>query len=82
MQIDYNPLLVYENMRTSHLIFIGVCLAWVTIVLAYPSELKEEVGYARTAGQAVGSLIIPGMIYGAYLFLTRNKQTTLKKTSV
>ena len=68
--------------RTSHLIFIGFCIAWVSFVMITPSDLKDEVGYAETLGQALGSLVIPSMIYGGYLLLTRKKESKIKKTSV
>lgn len=69
-------------MRKSLFFMLGISIVWVLMIVASSSqESMDRFGYAETVGSAVGSLVLPWIGYGVYLFLTR-KKSTLKKTSV
>ena len=65
-------------MRRSHLYFIGVCVAWVIVLVLINPAYVEANGLDYTLGSATFSLFIPAIGYGAFLWLQgrRKKNTT------
>jgi len=67
-------------LRKSHIVFGCFCIVWVTVLVLINNELIKQEGLYPTIGKSIGSLLIPGLGYGLYLFIQgKRSKTTISK---